>query len=102
MEMLNAIGTVLGIALLFIFRDLRDGKSLFKRNGAYEASQSIKQILDSQKELKEHFNEDTTVILNKLVEGQEKMGRSIDKHLVAEEGFQENMRDFMSEIRNKI
>lgn len=65
-EVLTALGTMLGMAVIVILRDYRDGKTLFKKNGTNDISQAIKTILNSQSELKEHYNEDTTKILSDI------------------------------------
>lgn len=79
-EFLTAAGTVLGIASVQFLRDYRDGKSLFKRNGAYENAQVIKKILESQSQLKEHYNDETTDLLRGIKEGIDKLNQKHENY----------------------
>lgn len=101
MDTLTAIGTILGIAAVMVLRDLRDGKSVFKRNGTAESAKFIKELRDSQLELQEHFNDETTVILKEVRSELKELNKNLLQHTITEEGFQREMRDFLSESRRK-
>lgn len=63
---IQTTATIISLAVVLILRDMRDGKSIFKKNGAYETRQAIGQILISQKELQHHYNDETTECLKEL------------------------------------
>lgn len=67
MGIIETGGAILAFAIVQILRDWRDGKSIFKRNGTAESNKAIKQILDSQTRLREHFNDETTTVLKDIV-----------------------------------
>ena len=95
-ELLISIGTILGVVAIHIFRDMRDGKHLFKKNGAYESQQVLKKILTSQEELQHHFNHDTTILLTEIRDNTKETNKTIERHALQEEGFQQKVRDFIS------
>ncbi len=98
---LAAIGTILGTAALLIVRDIRDGKHPFKKNGSYEAQQTLKKIETSQSQLQHHYNDETTAELKKLNLGIEELSKTVYRHLISEESFQDAMKDFMRDMRTK-
>lgn len=57
-QVLTAVGTVLGTALLLVLRDWRDGRSLFKR-----AEDNVPKWAE---ELQSHYNHDTTKELQEI------------------------------------
>jgi len=95
------IGTIIGTAAILFYRDVRDGKHPFKKNGAYKSQQVLKKILDSQEQLQAHFNHDTTALLTEIRDGIKETSKVIEKHSIIEEAFQQQVRDFISESRRK-
>lgn len=77
-QFLAALGTILGIAGMLIIRDIRDGKSVFKKNGN-NIHDEIGRVLDSQFKLKEHFNDETTTLLTEIREGIQQINRKHDE-----------------------
>jgi gas vesicle protein len=77
-EILTAIGTIVGIALVMVVRDWRDGKSLLKKNGN-NIHDEVKAILQSQGQLKQHYNEETTELLSRISEGIDRLNRKHDE-----------------------
>lgn len=69
---LYAIGTILGTALLLVVRDLRDGKSIFRKNDG----ESL------MRELKQHYNDETTVVLISIKERLDYLSGKIDDMLI--------------------
>lgn len=65
-EIITALGTVAGMALIAVARDIRDGKSIFRKNGTAESNRAIKEIQASQAQLLSHFNHDTTELLTDI------------------------------------
>lgn len=68
-ELLAALGTIIGIAGITILRDMRDGKSIFKKNGTAESASVMRELRDSQLSLQHHFNDETTVLLKEIRDG---------------------------------
>jgi len=60
-EVLTAIGVIVGVAAITIARDIRDGKSVFRKNG--------NDLHGTMKELKEHYNDETTKLLSEIRDG---------------------------------
>lgn len=73
MDWFTALGTAIGagavMAVVQILRDLRDGKSIFKKNGAAESQGTVKKILEGQDKLSLHFNHETTDRLDRIANG---------------------------------
>lgn len=60
--------TFVGIVLFEFTRDWRDGKALFHRNGTAESNRTLQAVLSNQLSLKNHFNDETTVLLHTIVD----------------------------------
>lgn len=91
-EIITGVGTILGTVVIMVLRDLRDGKSIFKKNGAYESRQTMKELLqsikkigDSQGQLQFHFNHETTDLLKEIRDGQRDCGKKLDLLLVKQD-----------------
>ena len=65
---ITAIGTILGTAAMFIYRDWRDGKSLFKKNGNGKVDHLVN-----------YYNHDLTGKLDRLLEMEEREHERADK-----------------------
>lgn len=79
-------GTVLGVAGIMVARDIRDGKSVFRRNGTYESNALLRQMLEemqkvggSQTELKAHYNDDTTRLLEEILDSVRRTHSKLDE-----------------------
>lgn len=64
-EILTAISTVVSFVLIGILRDLRDGKSIFHRNG--------NDLGATMKHLKEHYNDELSEVLGRIETKLDKM-----------------------------
>ena len=80
-EFLTAIGTILSVIVVALFRDWRDGKSLFKKNGKHEG-----ETPEWAKQLQLHYNEETTAELKKMNASLESIKDENIKHHQFEEG----------------
>ena len=79
METLTAIGTIVGIALVQIIRDWRDGKHVFKRNGSAESVKMLREMRAAQDKLQLHFNEETTTLLEQIRDGVNKSNTTLQE-----------------------
>ena len=83
--LLTGAGTILGTAILFVLRDYRDGKHVFKKNGTAESVKILREMLSIQQGLKAHYNDETTEILKEIRDGQKECSKTAHAILTRQE-----------------
>lgn len=67
-QILTAIGTIIGTAIMFVLRDVRDGKHPFKKNGTAESVKVLRDMRGTMSQLQAHYNDETTELLREISE----------------------------------
>lgn len=60
MELMYAVGTIIGIAVTLVLRDYRDGKNVFKKNA------TPADLNEGFKYMKHHYNDELTMTLTQI------------------------------------
>lgn len=81
-SLITAGTSVASLAGLQVLRDWRDGKYIFKKNENPESNRFLKETRDSQLQLQHHFNDETSLLLNDIKNGVQKMTDKLDNILI--------------------
>jgi len=92
------LGGFIGLLTYIVWQDWRQGRLKF---GKDSNGNGYKSLSSQMTQLQQHYNHDTTKILEEIRDDQKKSNDMLSRHMIVEETFQTELRDFIRESRRK-